>query len=136
MPSLKPLKSVAHNLAHQFASTLNYWHDDYAINHLFRAAESAGTDEVVLDALAGTIHPPQLGKGVIAQIVAALPEVFDQLLKNEGFASEQIRTATLRYNFNVPRPKFLHGMPAYECTATVSTVNGKTFEAHLTEKNT
>ena len=34
--SLKLLKSFAHGLAHQFASTLNYRHDDYAIIHLAR----------------------------------------------------------------------------------------------------
>lgn len=55
--SLKPLKSVAHNVCHQFASSLNYWTGDYGINHFARSVVAAG-GSVAVDLLAGTSQPP------------------------------------------------------------------------------
>lgn len=135
MPSLKPLKSVAHNVAHQFASTLNYWHGDYAINHLAKAAETQGAKVVVIDVLSGKIDPPQVRQGVVAEISAALRSSLGRLLTNEGFTLEQVSEASLTFNFDVPRKDLLYKQPTYECTSVIVTTEGKRFEAQLTEKN-
>lgn len=69
--SLKPLKSVAHNVCHQFASTLNYWAGDYGINHFARSIVAAG-NLVAVDLLAGTSYPVLGGEGASgAELLAA-----------------------------------------------------------------
>ena len=77
--SLKPLKSVAHNVCHQFASTLNYWAGDYGINHFARSVVAAG-NLVAVDLLAGTSHPALSGEGAagVRQLAVALPSFAGQ----------------------------------------------------------
>jgi len=55
--SLKSPKSVAHNLPHHFASTLNWWGDDYAIHHLARAVHALPEKRVEIDVLRQTSAP-------------------------------------------------------------------------------
>jgi hypothetical protein len=126
--SLKPLKSVAHNLAHQFASILNYWYDDYAIHHLAKAAK-------LIDVLNGTVSPPEIKSGVVAEIIPTLKASLASLLEKEGVSPELVNSATLSYNFDVGRKYVLYNLPTYECVSSLSTVAGKTYEAHLTESN-
>lgn len=72
MPSLKPLKSVAHSLAHQFASALNHWKDDYAIHHLANAAKRENASVVVIDVLKQQVVPVQVQTGMVSEIVSVL----------------------------------------------------------------
>ena len=133
MPSLKPLKSVAHSLAHQFASTLNYWTDDYAINHLANAAKRENAPVVVIDVLKQEIAPPEVQTGVVSEIVRALKPSLASILAKEGFALEILESAMLTYNFSVGRIVFPQSLPTYDCVCTVVTTEGRKYEAHLTE---
>ena len=133
MPSLKPLRSVAHSLAHQFASTLNYWKDDYAIDHLAKAAKRENAPVIVIDVLRQEVAPTQVQAGVIPEIVRALKPSLAGILAKEGFALEILESATLTYNFSVGRITFPQSLPTYDCVCTLVTTEGRKYEAHLTE---
>lgn len=129
--SLKPLKSVAHNVCHQFASTLNYWGGDYGINHLARSVLDAG-NLVTIDLLAGTSSPELSGEGVHApqKLAKALPH----LLAKEGFATDLLASATATYRFRGPPPK-PGGSVAYDCQVEFTTIEGRSYAVELSELN-
>ena len=133
MPSLKPLKSVAHSLAHQFASTLNYWEDDYAIHHLARTAKRENASLVVIDVLKLEVAPPQVKVGVMVEIVDALKPSLTSILAKEGFELDLLQRATLTYNFAVARTNFPFNLPTYDCVCELVTTSGHTYQAHLNE---
>lgn len=127
--SLKPLKSVAHNVCHQFASTLNYWANDYGINHLARSVAAAG-NMVVVDLLAGTSHPVLAGEGAtgVQQLASALPG----LLVKEGFAPNLLARATATYRMRGELPE-RGGVVAYDCRVELTTVGGRSYVVELSE---
>lgn len=131
MPSLKPLKSVAHNVVHQFASTLNYWGGDYGINHLAHAVLASGGAATV-DLLAGSCEPVLIGEGGLAvrQLAAILPA----LLLKEGFAPELLGSALVQFSFRGPPPA-PGGNAAYDCVVTFITTDGRRYAVKLTELN-
>jgi len=129
--SLKPLKSVAHNVCHQFASTLNYWGGDYGINHLARSVVDAG-NLVTVDLLGGTSSPRLTGEGAHApqQLAKALP----QLLAKEGFATDLLASATATYRFRGPFPEPGRSV-AYDCQVEFTTTGGRSYTVELSEFN-
>lgn len=129
MPSLKPLKSVAHNICHQFASTLNYWDGDYGINHLARSVADAG-NLVTVDLLAGTSNPELLGEGAYA--VRRLAQALPELLAKEGFATDLLASATATYRFHglLPEPG---GNAAYDCQTVFMTTGGRSYIVDFSE---
>ncbi len=131
MPSLKPLKSVAHNVIHQFASTLNYWDGDYGINHLARSTLSSG-GVVSIDLIAGSSVPLLMGQGAVAcrQLADALPV----LLAKEGFEPSILVFTVARFVFRSP-PPVPGGIAAFECVVELSTSEGRRYEVRLTELN-
>lgn len=133
MPSLKPLKSVAHSLVHQFASTLNHWKDDYAIHHLANAAKRENASVVVIDVLKQQVVPVQVQTGVVSEIVSALKPSLVAILAKEGFVIELLESATLTYNFSVGRTIFPYSLPTYDCVCALVTTEGRKYEARLTE---
>jgi hypothetical protein len=133
VPSLKPLKSVAHNLAHQFASTLNYWEDDYAIDHLAKAAKRESVSVVVIDVLSQAVTPAHIQTVMVSKIVCALKPSLVSILAKEGFALVVLESATLTYDFSVGRVNFPHNLPTYDCVCTLVTTEGRKYQAHLTE---
>lgn len=131
MSSLKPLKSVAHNVCHQFASTLNYWGGDYGINHLARSVVSAGS-LVTVDLLAGTSRPGLSGEG--AHAPEQLAQALRQLLAKEGFATDLLANATATYRFRGPLPE-PGGSVAYDCQVEFTTTGGRSYAVELSELN-
>jgi hypothetical protein len=55
--SYKRLKSLAHNVVHQFLSTLNYVHGQYVFEDLFQSARSVRSTHVTIDLLTGIVEP-------------------------------------------------------------------------------
>ena len=132
MPSLKPLKSVAHSLAHHFASTLCYWGDDYAIHHLAKASMRCHSTIVEIDVLAQTASPIEIRTGVVAELLPYLRDYFFELLAKEHFAAELVESVTLKYDFGVGR-HCAFNLPTYDCVSAITTFDGRTYSAHLTE---
>lgn len=129
--SLKPLKSVAHNVCHQFASTLNFWAGDYGINHFTRSVVAAG-GSVAVDLLAGTSQPPLAGEGALGvqQLASALPA----LLAKEGFETNPLSSAVATYRVRGPLPD-PGGNVAYDCSVEFSTAGGRSYVVELSELN-
>lgn len=132
MPSLKPLKSVAHSLAHHFASTLCYWENDYAINHLAMASKRCHAPIVEIDLLTQTATPSEIQAGMVAEMIPYLKNYLFKLLDKEGFSIDVVATAHLKYNFEVGRVNTFN-LPTYDCISSITTANGHIYEAHLTE---
>jgi hypothetical protein len=135
VPSHKPLKSVAHSLAHQFASTLNYWRGDYAIHHLASAAKRENASVVVIDVLKEQAFPPEVHADVVSEIVAALKPSLAKILDKEGLSLDLLGVATLTYDFSVDRPRPLPTLPTYDCVCSLVTKEVRKYEARLTERN-
>lgn len=132
MPSsLKPLKSVAHNVCHQFASTPNYWAGDYGINHFARSIVAAG-GSVAVDLLTGAAQPPLAGEGALGvrQLASALPA----LLVKEGFETNLLSSAIANYRVPGPLPE-PGGNVAYDCRVEFSTAKGRSYVVELSELN-
>ena len=135
MASLKRLKSVAHSLAHQFASTLNYWHDDYAICHLAKASKAINIPKVGINILSGQASPREIEIGYLPEIISKLKPALEVLLEKEGYPVETVTAATLEYNFNVGRADPLFHQPTYDCVCSLTTQDGRTYSAQLTERS-
>jgi len=130
MASLKPLKAVAHNLAHQLGSTLNYWHDDYGIHHLANQAERLGLTEVIINVLDGSTTPPSFRQGIVGEIVDSLRSTLVQLSEKAGVPFDVVASSVLIYTFT---GRTGDGLPTYNCVSRITTKTGRTFESHLTE---
>lgn len=133
MASLKRLKSVAHSLAHQFGSTLNYWHDDYAICHLAKASTLLSIPKVGINILSGQASPPEIEIGYLPEIISKLRPALEVLLEKEGYPIETVAAATLEFNFNVGRADLLFHQPTYDCICSLTTQDGRIYSAQLTE---
>ncbi len=134
MSSLKPLKSIAHNVAHHFASTLSYWKDDYTINHVWNAARADDINHVKIDVLRRKIEPEVLYKGRVREILPSVFQFLEYLMKTEGMGNIELEEMTLEYNFGVNRIS-LHDLPTYNCISTIKTMSGRRYEVKLTEEN-
>jgi hypothetical protein len=134
MASLKPLKSVAHSLAHHFASTLCYWENDYAINHLANASKRFQSPIVEIDLLAQTVIPHEMHSGMVAEMIPYLKNYFFKLLAKEGFSAEVVVAVHLKYNFGVKRLNLLN-LPTYDCVSSIETADGRMYDTHLTENS-
>lgn len=132
MPSLKPLKSVAHSLAHHFASTLCYWGDDYAINHLAVASKRCHSTIVKIDLVAQTTSPTEIYAGVVSELLPYLRDYFFKLLAKESLAADVVESVTLKYDFGVGRD-CAFDLLTYDCVSAITTSDGRTYSAHLTE---
>jgi hypothetical protein len=60
MPSHKVLKSVVHNVAESFTSTLNYSDTDYIPGHIVKAAWQTGATELRVNLLTGETSKSEL----------------------------------------------------------------------------
>jgi hypothetical protein len=129
--SLKPLKSVAHNVCHQFASTLNYWAGDYGINHFARSVVAAG-GSVAVDLLAGTSQPPLAGEGALG--VRQLADGLPALLAKEGFEADLLSSAVATYRIRGPLSE-PGGSVAYDCHVEFITRGCRSYMVELSELN-
>lgn len=132
MPSLKPLKSVAHSLAHHFASTLCYWESNYAINQLAEASKRCHAPVVEIDLLTETATPSEIQAGMVSEMSPYLKSYLFKLLAKERFSVDVVASAHLKYNFGVRRVNVFN-LPTYDCVSSITTADGRTYEAHLTE---
>ena len=121
-----------HIVFHHFASTLCYWESDYAINHLAKASQSCHAPVVEIDLLTQTANPYEIQTGMVAEIIPYLKNYFFMLLAKEGFTAEVVASASLKYNFGVGRVNAFN-LPTYDCVSSITTTDGRTYEAHLTE---
>lgn len=133
MSSLKPLKSVAHSLAHYFASTLNYWGNDYAINHLARIAKSSNTSKVELDVLNSNVTPELAELGLVTEMVVHLKSKLESILEKEAISISLLSSVKITYSFDSPSHDLIYELPTYECVSKISTFSGRKYEAFLTE---
>lgn len=131
MPSLKPLKSVAHNIGAQFGSTLTYWDGDYGINHLARATNAVG-GAVIINFLSETSEPQLAGEGI--QAIRELAKNLPALLAKAGFVHDLLANATATYRFHGPNPS-PGGCVKYNCRVELVTKEGRTYAAELSELN-
>jgi hypothetical protein len=131
MASLKPLKSVAHNLAHQFASTTNHWAGDYGISHLARAARAVG-GRVHFDLLAVASVPALTGEG--ATIARQLAAGLGDLLRQERLPPDLLRGASAEYHFATSRPDPPGGV-AFDCVMRLEATGGRCYAVPTSERN-
>ena len=134
MPSLKSLKSVAHNLAHHFASTLNYWVDDYAIHHVWNIAKENGVMLVRMDVLNERYDPDCLNQGKAKDVLPGAKEFLLHLLQSAGLADIELAEAVIEYDFSVSRIS-PYGLPTYDCTSRIKTISGREYSVSLTDAN-
>ncbi len=132
MPSLKPLKSVAHSLAHHFASTLCYFGNDYAINNLAQASKRCHSTIVEFDLLAQTASPTEICEELAAELLPYLKDYFFKLLAKEHLTADLVESVKLKFDFGVGRT-CAYDLPTYDCVSAIATCNGRTYTAQLTE---
>jgi len=134
MPSLKIFKSVAHNLAHHFSSTLSYWKSDYTINHLGNASKKFKINLISIDILNNTIEPEILNQGVIKEFLPQYQIFLNNLLKTHSLEDIELESIIIQYDFS-PSRKTMFDLPTYDSISTIITKSGRKFEALLTEES-
>ena len=131
------MKSVAHNWAASFNSTLNYYFTDYGMGHLCRIAVETGTPEFQVDLLSGKASSELfLSKAVKLSLAEYLPK-FDEILKKEMPNVPPVKAATFRVTFDLPRVVRTSNQAEYwvPCTLMVSITDdqGKEHAAKIVE---
>ena len=132
MPSFKRLKSVAHSLAHHFASTLCYFGNNYAINHLAEASMRCHSTIVEIDLLAQTSSPSEIRSEMAAELLPYLRDYFFKLLTKERLTADVVESVKLKFDFGVERT-CAYNLPTYDCESKITTSDGHTYTAYLTE---
>ncbi len=134
MTSLKPLKSIAHNLAHHFSSTLSMWKTDYTINHLCTASKTHDVPKIEINVLESTIKPESLNHGMIQEFLPEYLLYLNYLLKIHSMENVELKEVVIVYDFDVGR-SCSFDLPTYNCVSTIRTVSGRQFQALLTESS-
>ena len=132
MASLKPLKSIAHNLAHHFSSTLSIWKTDYTINHLGIASKTFNIPNMEINVLENSIEPEILNQGMIKEFLPEYNIFLNYLLKTHSMEDVELKEVIIEYNFDVGRSSS-YDLPTYDCKSTIRTVSGRQFQVALTE---
>ena len=132
MASLKPLKSIAHNLAHHFSSTLSMWKTDYTINHLGTASKTYNIPKIEINVLENSIKPKILNKGMIQEFLPEYRVFLTYLLKTHSMENIELKDVIIEYDFDVGR-SCSYDLPTYNCISTIRTTEGRQFQATLTE---
>ena len=90
---LKNLKSIGHNAAHSYFSTLSHINQEYTCTVLHRFALHNGLSQLKLDVLNAEIHPLQ-SKEIEASL-SDFRQQFITLLKNENIPTEAVKSFKL-----------------------------------------
>ncbi len=135
MRSLRVLKSVAHSVGHHFASSVNYWEGDYAVNHLWRISRDLGQQRVQIDLFKNSLLPIGFQNNVTLMIVDDLRRFLNQLMIKLDIDVNVITSLTLEYYFHDQRQAAHWASPVYDCTVILRAMNGKTYRADLTEQD-
>jgi len=134
LAALKILKSIAHNLAHHFSSTLSIWKTDYTIHHLSAASKTFNISKIKINVLKSSIEPEILNQGMIQEFLPEYNKFLKYLLKIHSLENVELEDVIIEYDFDVDR-SCPYALPAYNCISTIRTTSGKQFQATLTEKS-
>ncbi len=107
----RTIKSVAHNFADSFASTLNYVDEDYVLSYLARRARDTGKDQLVVDLITGVASPVELACAPVADAINRRVEWFPKLLQQEGVERGAVRHALMTVRMDIahcsePKPYY------------------------------
>ena len=91
----KVIKSVAHNFADSFASTLNYVADDYVLSYVARRAITTGQAELKVDLLSGSVVPSALAASPVDQAIAQRVCWFPKLLASQRIDAAVVKEAIM-----------------------------------------
>ena len=95
MARYKVLKSVAHNLAHSFASVMNYTGDDYFACHLLRGAIRTKSRTLTFDVRRRLVGPTELlNRGIVAACDGYAQD-FGRLIAASGAALDMVDSVVL-----------------------------------------
>jgi hypothetical protein len=120
----KVIKSVAHNWAHSFASTLNWHGHDYAMSHLLRVAVARRESELRVDLLTGAAGPAALLIPPVREALDFRRGMLARLLQSQGVPPAVIRAATASIRFDLERAQAgeVEGAPVVEAPFTFMVV--------------
>ena len=90
---LKNLKSIGHNAAHSYFSTLSHINQEYTCTVLHRFALHNGLSQLELDVLNAEMHPLQSKE--IEVSLSDFRQQFFALLKNENIPTEAVKSYKL-----------------------------------------
>ena len=135
MARYKVLKSVAHSVAHSFASLMNYQANDYVMSHLLARAREVGEDTLTVDLVSGVATPALLLTPPIAASVQRYWEWFPQLVASHETSMERIAEARLLVTFDLGRRTtnrggLVVGSP-YTSRAEIKDDRGKSWAAEI-----
>jgi hypothetical protein len=123
----KQIKSVAHNFADSFVSSMNWADDDYVTGHLARAAVAAGEPELRVDLLTGDAEPSALLTAPVKASLESRVPWLDGLLRSHGAEIDAVREATMRMRFDLSRtsvPGLAPTAVPFECEVRITDDRG------------
>ena len=127
---LKNLKSVGHNAAHSFLSTLGHMGEMYASTYLHRLALKSGLSAIEIDVLNASIS----GFAPVDEVTNSLQGLraqFLELLQKEGIPTEAVKAYKLSINLIGDRIDVID----IQCKPLLIDLNDKVYDcALITEK--
>ncbi len=115
---------------------MNWVGDDYAMNHLARAAAASGASKLTVDLLTGAAQPASLLSPPVAESVQIHVRCFPKHLASEVVEIQHIRRAIMMIRFKLQgtvagagrRPPW--SVP-FECVVAIEDDRGKIHEGHV-----
>ena len=136
MPSRKPLKSVAHSVAHSFLSPMNYGPDGYAVEQLLTSTARAGIATVRVDLLSGT-HDSSIRRRSVLAAFKRYTDAFPALVQRSGSDMKFVKSATMALG-GLAKPVQTHWLPAgfhyrVTCDVEIASDGSRMYVASLEE---
>ncbi len=136
MPRRKPLKSVAHSVAHSFLSPMNYGPNGYAVEQIVKVAATRNIPVLVVDLLSGS-HAPAMRARSVLVAVEAYSKAFPRLVARSGSDMKFVKSATMTLG-GLNKALQTHWKPAafqyrVTCSVEITSDEGRKYSAKLAE---
>lgn len=123
---LRNLKSVGHNAAHSYLSTLSHIEEEYTATVLYREALKAGMSKLELDVLNVTFSHLSRADD-IRRSLQELQQKFLELLSKENIPSEAVKSYKLLLELKGSRMDVVD----FQCKPVIIDLNNKVYECAI-----
>jgi hypothetical protein len=134
--SRKPLRSVAHSVAHSFTSVMNYGRYGHAIEHIVQNAIKFKEGDLVVDLRNGATEPSKLLTKPVQESIIRYSGNFPSLVRRSGSSMHFVRTATLTLTVDWANPRQTSWMPAafhypLQCEVVIESDLGRRYSERI-----
>lgn len=136
MPKFRRLKSLAHNVAHSFLSSLNHVDGEYVATDIFESARRVGANRVTIDFLNASVEPAAVATPRLTKSILATREDLPRRADFEDCDFQAISSLVLDIEFHFDRTRMSeHGLelPSYDARIALTDSRGASHISSIRE---